>query len=296
MSVHRSRKVRVSVLKKSTKDKIVTVIYHIFVKGIGNSMVYPLIWMVFSSFKPTNSIFATATQLFPDQFTLDNYINGWKGIGRTPFSQFFANTFFVCIIATLGTVASCAMVAYSFARLRYRLRGPLFALVLLTMMLPGEILMIPQYLWYNKLSWVNTYLPLTVPLFFATSGFFIYQMKNFIDGIPEALDESARIDGCSFYGIFFRIIIPLIKPSLATVTIFSFLNNWNNYMGALLYLRRTEKYTISLALKLFCDPTSQSDYGAMFAMATLSLIPIFIIFATMQRYLTQGIATSGLKG
>ena len=112
MSVHRSRKVRVSVLKKSTKDKIVTVIYHIFVMGIGISMVYPLIWMVFSSFKPTNSIFATATQLFPDQFTLDNYINGWKGIGRTPFSQFFANTFFVCIIATLGTVASCAMVAY----------------------------------------------------------------------------------------------------------------------------------------------------------------------------------------
>lgn len=296
MANRSSQAPRKPLLKKTSQDKIVTVIYHIFVMGFGISMVYPLVWMVFSSFKPTNTIFATATQLIPDQFTLENYINGWKGIGKTPFSQFFFNTFFVCIIATFGTVASCALVAYSFARLRYRLRGPLFALVLLTMMLPGEILMIPQYLWYNKLGWINTYLPLTVPFYFATTGFFIYQMKNFIDGIPKDLDESARIDGCSYYGIFFRIILPLIKPSLATVTIFSFLNNWNNYMGALLYLRRTEKYTISLALKLFCDPTSQSDYGAMFAMATLSLIPIFVIFATMQRYLTQGIATSGLKG
>lgn len=282
---------------KKHKNKIFSrTLYHIIVIGLGVSMVYPLVWMVFSSFKPNNAIFATAKQLIPNEFTITNYINGWKGISQTPFSRFFLNTFFVCIIATFGTVASCALVAYSFARLKYRLRGFLFMLVLLSMMLPGEILMIPQYLWYNKLGWVNTYLPLTTPFFFAITGFFIYQLKNFIDGIPLDLDEAAHIDGCSFYGIFFRIILPLIKPSLATVTIFSFLNNWNNYMGALLYLRRTEKYTISLALKLFCDPTSQSDYGAMFAMATLSLIPIFIIFATMQRYLTQGIATSGLKG
>ncbi len=296
MTNHSSQGAHTHQPKKNVENRTIMIVYHIFVMSFGIMMVYPLVWMLFSSFKPTNTIFATATQLIPTQFTLDNYINGWKGIGKTPFSQFFLNTFFVCIIATFGSVSSCAFVAYSFARFHYRLRGPLFALVLLTMMLPGEILMIPQYLWYNKLGWVNTYLPLTVPAYFATSGFFIYQMKNFIDGIPKDLDESARIDGCSYYGIFFRIILPLIKPSLATVIIFSFLNNWNNYMGALLYLRRTEKYTISLALKLFCDPTSQSDYGGMFAMATLSLIPIFIIFATMQRYITQGIATSGLKG
>ena len=186
--------------------------------------------------------------------------------------------------------------AYSFARLKYKLRGLFFSLVLLTMMLPGEILMIPQYLWYNRLGWINTYLPLIVPGYFATSGFFVYQIKNFIDSIPRELDDAARIDGCSYYSILTRIMLPLIKPAIATVVIFSFLNNWNNYMGALLYLRKTEKYTVSLALKLFCDPTSQSDYGAMFAMATVSLIPIFFIFLTMQRYMTQGIATSGLKG
>ena len=124
----------------------------------------------------------------------------------------------------------------------------------------------------------------------------MYQIKNFIDSIPHELDDAARIDGCSYYGILVRIMLPLIKPAMATVIIFSFLGNWNNYMGALLYLRKTEKYTLSLALKLFCDPISHSDYGAMFAMSTLSLIPIFIIFVTMQRYLTQGISTSGLKG
>jgi multiple sugar transport system permease protein len=283
-------------MTKIQKERLLRIVYHIVVMAFAVGMIYPLLWMVFSAFKPTNTIFATAKTLLPETFTLDNFINGWKGIGKTPFSQFFKNTIWVCVVATIGAVVSCTLVAYSLARLKYKARKGLFALVLLTMMLPGEILMIPQYLWYNKLGWVSTYLPLTVPCYFAISGFFIYQIKNFIEGIPTALDEAARIDGCSVYGIFFRIILPLIKPAIATVTIFSFLNNWNNYMGALLYLRRTEKYTVSLALKLFCDTTSQSDYGAMFAMSTLSLIPIFLIFATMQKYLTQGIATSGLKG
>lgn len=283
-------------MTKKTKDRLFTVLYHALIISFAFIMIYPLIWMVASSFKPTNTIFATAARLFPEKATMENYIHGWQGIGKTSFSSFFKNTLLVCVVNTFGTVVSCVLVAYSFARLKYKLRGFLFALVLLTMMLPGEILMIPQYLWYNRLGWINTYLPLVVPGYFATSGFFVYQIKNFIDSIPHELDDAARIDGCSYYSILTRIMLPLIKPAIATVVIFSFLNNWNNYMGALLYLRKTEKYTVSLALKLFCDPTSHSDYGAMFAMATLSLIPIFFIFLTMQRYMTQGIATSGLKG
>ena len=283
-------------MTRKNKDRLFTILYHALILAFAFLMIYPLIWMVSSSFKPTNTIFATAANIFPEKATVEHYIHGWKGIGKTSFFTFFRNTFFVCIINTLGTVVSCTLVAYSFARLKYKLRGLFFSLVLLTMMLPGEILMIPQYLWYNRLGWINTYLPLIVPGYFATSGFFVYQIKNFIDSIPRELDDAARIDGCSYYSILTRIMLPLIKPAIATVVIFSFLNNWNNYMGALLYLRKTEKYTVSLALKLFCDPTSQSDYGAMFAMATVSLIPIFFIFLTMQRYMTQGIATSGLKG
>ena len=191
---------------------------------------------------------------------------------------------------------SSTLVAYGLSRLRFRLRGILFALVLLTMMLPSQILMIPQYLWYNKLGWINTRLPLIVEFFFATQGFFVYLIMNFMNGIPRDLDEAAKIDGCSHYSIFTRIVLPLSKPAIATVAIFSFMNRWNDYTSPLLYLKRTEKYTISLALKLFCDTTGSSDFGAMFAMATISLIPIFLIFIFMQKYLTEGIATSGIKG
>lgn len=168
--------------------------------------------------------------------------------------------------------------------------------MLLSMMLPAQVLMIPQYLWYQKLGWVGTYLPLIVPYCFAIQGFFVYLMMNFIGGIPKELDESAKIDGCSYYGIFARIIFPLLKPVLVTTFIFSFMWRWDDFLSALLYINDSAKYPVSLALKLFCDPGSTSDYGAMFAMASLSLLPIILIFIFMQRYIVEGISTSGLKG
>ena len=164
------------------------------------------------------------------------------------------------------------------------------------MMLPGQILMVPQYLWYQKLGWVGGFLPLIVPYCFAIQGFFVYLMMNFINGIPRDLDEAAKIDGCSYYSIFGRIILPLMTPAIITGGIFSFMWRWDDFMSALLYINDAEKYPVSLALKLFADPGSSSDYGAMFAMATLSLVPIVIIFFVFQRYLVDGIATSGLKG
>ena len=279
------------------KRKIVkTVLYHVFVLAVGLIMIYPLIWMVSSSFKESGKIFSTAGELIPSNPTLANYKNGWQGFSHTTFTVFYKNTIYIVIIATIGSVVSSTIVAYGLARLRFRFRNVLFIIVLLTMMIPGQILMIPQYLWYNRLGWINTVLPLTVEFFFATQGFFVYLLMNFMGGVPKELDEAAKIDGCSYYGIFARIIVPLSKPAIATVAIFSFINRWNDYMQPLLYLKRTNKYTISLALKLFCDPTGTSDYGAMFAMATISLIPIFLIFAFMQRYLTEGVATTGLKG
>ena len=164
------------------------------------------------------------------------------------------------------------------------------------MMLPGQILMVPQYLWYEKLGWVGGFAPLIVPFCFAIQGFFVYLMMNFIQGIPRELDEAAKIDGCSYYGIFGRIMLPLMSPALITGAIFSFMWRWDDFMSALLYIDDPYKYPVSLALKLFCDPGSSSDYGAMFAMAALSVIPIVLIFIFFQKYLVDGIATSGLKG
>ncbi len=271
-------------------------VYHILVFGFGILMVYPLMWMILSSFKPTNTIFSTATQLFPREWTLVNYLNGWKGFANVSFGRFFANSLFISLLATVGTVLSSSIVAYGFARMKFFGRGALFAAMMATMMLPAQVLMIPQYLWYKQLHWDGTYLPLIVPYWFATQGFFVYLMSNFIGGIPRDLDEAAKIDGCSIYGIYARIILPLIVPALITGGIFSFIWRWDDFLSALLYVTKTQEYPASIALKLFADPSSSSDYGAMFAMSTLSILPVMLIFIFFQKYLVEGIATSGLKG
>ena len=215
---------------------------------------------------------------------------------KITFATFYGNSILIAALATFGTIISSAIVAYGFARFKFRGKGILFSAMLLSMMLPAQVLMIPQYLWYQKLGWVGSYLPLIVPYFFATQGFFVYLISNFISGIPVELDEAAKIDGCSYWGIFVRIIVPLIKPAVVTGCIFSFMWRWDDFLSALLYVNKTSMYPVSLALKLFCDPGSSSDYGAMFAMATLSILPSVLIFIFFQKYLVEGISTSGLKG
>ena len=278
------------------KRAVKAVIYHILVFAVGLVMIYPLIWMVMSSFKPTNTIFQTAGSLLPETFTFENYINGWKGFAKVTFATFFKNSLFISVVATIGTVISSAIVAYGFARFKFKGKKLLFSAMLLSMMLPAQVLMIPQYLWYQKLNWVGSYMPLIVPYFFAIQGFFVYLISNFISGIPRDLDEAAKIDGCSYVSIFTKIILPLIKPALVTAGIFSFMWRWDDFLSALLYVNKSAKYPVSLALKLFCDPGSSSDYGAMFAMASLSILPSVLIFIFFQRYLVEGISTSGLKG
>ena len=244
-------------------------VYHVIVFVIGIIMIYPLIWMVMSSFKENSTIFSTAGSLIPEKFIVSNYSTGWKGFGKISFATFFKNSIFISVVATLGTVASSALVAYGFARFKFRGRGILFAAMLLSMMLPAQVLMIPQYLWYQKLGWVGSYMPLTVPYYFAIQGFFVYLISNFISGIPTAL---------------------------VTACIFSFMWRWDDFLSALLYVSKSSMYPVSLALKLFCDPGSSSDYGAMFAMATLSILPSILIFLFFQKYLVEGVSTSGLKG
>ena len=272
------------------------IIYHSIILFLGFIMIYPLLWMIMSSFKETNSIFTTAGELFPRIFVTENYFNGWRGFGKVSFAIFFKNSLFISIIATIGTVFSSAIVAYGLSRCRFRGKKILFMAMLASMMLPAQVLMLPQYLWYKQLGWVGTYLPLIVPYFFSIQGFFVYLLLNFIDAIPRELDEAAESDGCTRYGYFVRVILPLSVPVMITGSIFSFIWRWDDFLSALLYVNETTKYPVSLALKLFADPGSGSDYGAMFAMATLSILPVTLIFIFLQKYLVEGIATSGLKG
>ena len=277
------------------KRKIWSIIYHIIVCGIGFIMIYPLLWMFISSFKHTNQIFLTADQLIPVEPTLENYINGWKGFAGISFSVFFRNSGFITIIATLGAVLSSAVVAYGFARCRFKTRKILFTCMLLSMMLPFQIIMIPQYIWFKRLNWIDTYLPLIVPFYFG-QAFFIFMIMQFVQGIPRELDEAAKIDGCSIYGIFIQIIMPLITPALITSMIFSFIWRWDDFLAPLLYLSKPSAYPVSIALKLFSDPSSSSDYGAMFAMSSLSVLPAILIFIFFQKYLMEGVSHCGLKG
>ncbi|MDO5423958.1 MAG: carbohydrate ABC transporter permease [Eubacteriales bacterium] len=278
------------------KKRTNKIIYYILVTAIGFLMIYPLLWMIMSSFKETNTIFLTAGSLIPEKFTLENYKNGWKGFAKISFGTFFQNSFFISITATIGTVISSSLVAFGLSRCRFPGRKFLFAMVLLTMMVPAQVLMVPQYIWYSKLGWVNSYFPLIVPYCFAIQGFFVYMMYNFIEGIPRELDEAAKIDGCSYFGIYRRITLPLMVPALVTSGIFSFIWRWDDFMSALLYISKAAQYPVCLALKLFTDPGSTSDYGAMFAMSTLSILPVLVIFIFFQKYLVDGIATTGMKG
>lgn len=278
------------------KNKVKEAIYHILVLAGSFIMVYPLLWMVFSSFKPTATILPTSGQLIPQTWTLANYTTGWAGFLDHNFAVFFKNSFIISLTSTFGTLLSSAFVAYALQRLKFKLRGLLFVLVLSTMMLPAQILMIPQFMWFRHLGWVDTFYPMILPYFFAIQGFFVYLIMNFIGGIPKSLDEAAKIDGCSYYGIFFRVILPLIVPAMITCAIFSFIWRWDDYLSALLYVKNMDKIPISLALQKFNDPSTGSDIGATLAMSTLSIVPATIIFLIFQKSLVEGIASTGIKG
>ncbi|MBS6643406.1 MAG: carbohydrate ABC transporter permease [Clostridiaceae bacterium] len=277
------------------KKKLDNVMFHVVVGGVAVLMFYPIIWMFFSSFKETRLVMTTVTQLFPKEWTLDNYFTGWKGFGGITFATFFKNSFVITLLSTTGAVLSSAMVAYGFARIQFKGKNVLFFCMIITMMLPHQVIMIPQYIIFNMLGWVNTALPIVVPSWFA-KAFFIFMIMQFIEGVPRELDEAARIDGCSNYSIFTHIIVPLVRPAMVTCAIFEFYWKWDDYMGSLLYLNSPQKYTVAIALKNFTDPMSSSDYGAMFAMCVLSLLPVIIIFLLLQKYIVEGVASSGIKG
>jgi multiple sugar transport system permease protein len=278
-----------------TRKGFTRAIYHISVICLGFVMIYPLLWMVGSSFKPADEIFNDASNLIPRNFITYNYANGWKGFAGYRFSTFFQNSFVISLLSTSGVLISSPFVAFGFARMRFKGRSIFYSMMILSMMLPFQIIMIPQYIIFHRLGWVGTILPLVVPSFFG-GAFFIFLIIQFITGIPRELDEAGKIDGCSWYGIYARIILPLIIPALVTCAIFSFMWRWDDFLSSLLYLNKPNQYTVSIALKMFSDPNSGSDWGSMFAMSTLSLLPIMLIFIFCQKYLVEGISTEGLKG
>lgn len=273
-----------------------TLLYHALVITLGVFMIYPIVWNLASSLKPSDEIFRNAASLIPSKLVWENYMEGWRGFGNYGFGLFFRNSAIVAASVVIGTLISSTLVGFGFGRLKFPFKSFLFVCLMISIMLPQQVTMIPQYILFQKLGWVNTYLPLIVPAFIGGSPFFIFLLIQFIRGLPKELDESAYIDGASTYGIFWRIVLPLMKPALATVAIFSFYWTWDEFLGPLIYLNNASTFTVSRGLQMFSDPSSVTNWGALLAMTTLSLLPVFIVFLFFQKYLVEGIATTGLKG
>jgi multiple sugar transport system permease protein len=279
--------------RRASRNRRSAILKHIFLIAASFIMIYPLLWMIASSLKPDNQIFGDLG-LIPTDPQWSNYSDGWNALSVS-FTQFFWNSGVVTVLSVIGNVLSCSFAAYAFARLEFNGKNIWFALMMMTLMIPYHVVLIPQYLTFLQLGWVNTYLPLVVPRFLATDAFFIFLMIQFFRQLPRELDEAAMIDGCSPFKIYWAIILPLSLPAMTTAAIFSFIWTWEDFLGPLVYLNDIKDYTVPLALRMFLSQDSVSEYGQMFAMSVLSILPIILFFVVFQRFIIRGIAMSGMK-
>jgi multiple sugar transport system permease protein len=266
---------------------------HIGLVLIGFVMLYPVLWMVVSSLRPGDEIFRSPG-LILESLHAENYTEGWYALSPS-FGTYLLNSAVLVLGCIVGNLVSCSMAAYAFARLNFSGKRWWFGIMLGTIMLPVHVIIVPQYALFSQIGWVNTFLPLIVPKILATDAFFVFLMVQFIRGLPRELDEAARIDGCGHPRIFAQIILPLMKPALATTTIFTFIWTWNDFFTQLIYLTDPDMYTVPVALRSFVDSTVATSWGSQFAMSVVSIIPIFLAFLIGQRYLVKGIATTGGK-
>jgi oligogalacturonide transport system permease protein len=278
--------------KEKTSSQIIT---YLGLLGFGLVIVYPLIWMFLATFKTNSEIFGSS-KLLPAAFSWGAYVKGWMGSGQYTFTTFFINTFWMVIPTVFFTLLSCSIVAYGFARFTFPLKKFLFALMISTLMLPNAVIIIPRYLLFNKIGWLDTYYPFIIPALFACYPFFIFMFVQFLRGIPKELDEAANIDGCGSTAIFFKILLPLMKPALFSAGLFQFMWIWNDFFNCLIYINSVKKYPLSLGLRISLDSASAVVWNQVMAMCLISILPLIILFFFSQKYFVEGIATSGLKG
>lgn len=258
-------------------------------------MIYPLLWILASSFRTNEEIFQSIS-LIPKQIVTDSYLLGWKGTGNYTYTTYFLNSFKLVLPTVLGTVLSSTLVAYAFARFQFRFKRFLFMLVISSLLLPNEVLVVPRYLLFNKLGWVDSYLPFIVPAFFATYPFFIFMLVQFFRSLPTEMEDAAVIDGCNSFGILVRIILPLSTAALLSVTVFQFVWRWNDFLNNLIYINSVRKYTVSLALRMSMDVAETIQWNRLMALSLLSMLPPVLLYIFVQKQFVEGIATTGIKG
>ena len=255
-------------------------------------MAAPLLWMVSSSLKLEHRVFEFPPRLIPNPIRLANYVDAMT---YKPFHIYLKNTAVIVLLREVAVVLASSFCAYGFARVQFYGRDFWFSVVLATMMVPYVVMMVPSFVIFSRLKWIDTFLPLTVPFFFGGGAFNIFLLRQFFRTIPEELADAARIDGCSEFAIYARIMMPLAKPALTTVVIFTFIDGWNDFIGPLLYLNSPEKFPVSIGLASFRS-VMYTRWDLVMAASTAMTLPVLVVFFMAQRYFVRGIVLTGLKG
>lgn len=264
---------------------------YVVVAGGGIIFLVPFVWMLSTSLKMQSQIFTWPPQWIPSPVMFRNYLDAWQ---QFPTPRFFANTITVTVLSTIGQILTNSLVAFGFARLRFRGRNALFLLVLSTMMLPDQVTLIPLFAIFSRLGWLNTYRPLIVPRWLG-NPFYIFLLRQFYMTIPLELDDATHIDGGGYFTIYSRIVLPLAKPVLGVVAMFCITNYWTEFMGPLIYLNTPDKFTIAVGLRLFQSSLGVQRVHWMMAISLMSILPLLVIFFAGQRYFVQGIMIQGMK-
>ncbi len=280
--------------QKSSKSQ--SVFFHIFSCLLGFIMIYPLLWLLMSSFKSNDTMFHNAFSLIPEKWDIiQNYVSGFKGIAGISFWTFFKNSAIVTVVSAVGSIFCSLLAAYAVARIEFKGANFWFGCIVMTMMIPSQVMVVPQYIILKKVGLSDTLVSMMLPWVFGYA-FFIFLIVQYMRGIPRDLDEAAMLDGCSKIGVLFRILVPIVQPSIVTASIFAFYWIWQDFFQPLIFVSNPKNYTIPLALKLYTDPNSYNNYGGLFAMSVISLLPVILVFIKFQKYLVEGIATDGIKG
>ncbi|HZF15069.1 MAG TPA: carbohydrate ABC transporter permease [Steroidobacteraceae bacterium] len=263
--------------------------------GAGFVMLYPLLWMLGGAFKPNAEIFQSIG-LFPAHPTLEGFTRGWRTGTEFSFATYLANTFRIVIPKVILTVVSSVLVAYGFTRFNVRGSRVLFALLIATVLLPKSVLLIPQYLMFREFGWLDTFLPLYVPSAFATDGFFVFMLVQFLRSVPPEMEEAAVMDGCNSFQVLVHVVLPVILPAVISVALFQFMWTMNDFLGPLIYVSSVEHYPAALALKLSIDVTESTAWNEILAMSTIALLPSVLVFFLAQKYFVEGATAGSVKG
>lgn len=274
------------------QSRIGKIAAYITLVAVSILMIFPFIWLVSSSLKSQLEIFEYPPNLIPNPPVFQNYVDAMT---FRPFPLYFWNSIVIATLNVIAVVTSSSLTAYGFARIRFWGRNFWFGVVIATLLLPNIVTLVPQFVIFTRLGWVNSIAPLTIPLFFGGGAFNVFLLRQFFRTIPEELCDAARIDGCSEFGIYWRIMLPLSRPALITVSIFTFLAAWNDLIGPLVYLRTPETYTVAIGLAQFRGAMT-TRWDLQMAAAAIMVLPVIVLFFFAQRYFIRGIVMTGLKG